>query len=318
MSLKVTMDTIQHNDSTCASSNDGALHFSPSTFRDWVRNEAGGRFRPEAGRYHLYVMYGCPWAHRTLIVRALKGLEHAIDITAVHYHLQEGVGWTFSPQAPDPLYGLHGLRELYAMADPNYAGRITVPVLWDKHERTIVNNESSEIIRMLNSEFNDFATRPALDLYPEPLRPAIDRWNERIFSTVNQGAYCGGFTSNQTVYENALYRFFATLDDIDAHLQNHRYLVADQPTEADWRLFPTLIRFEWVYHNLFKCNLSRLIDYRNLYAYTRELYQWPGIAATINERHIRDGYFGGMRKLNPNGIIPVGPLVDFSAPHGRG
>jgi glutathionyl-hydroquinone reductase len=294
------------------------LDLTPSTFRDWVSSEPGARFQPEPGRYHLYVMYGCPWAHRALIVRALKGLEHAVDMTAVHYHLNEGEGWIFAPEEPEPLYGLQRLRQLYVMAEAAYSGRITVPVLWDKRERTIVNNESSEIIRMFNSAFNAYATRPELDLYPGPLRAAIDRWNERIYSAINVGAYCGGFAVTQAVYDQAVHTFFAALDELEVYLGAHRYLVGDQPTEADWRLFPTLIRFEWVYHGLFKCNLRRLVDYPHLFAYTRELYQWPGIAATINERHTRDGYYGSMRKLNPSGIVPAGPLVDFRAPHGRG
>ena len=295
-----------------------AFELTPSSFRYWVRDKPGARFQPEAGRYHLYVMYGCPWAQRTLIVRALKGLERAIDVSAVHYHLNEQEGWAFPPDAPEPLYGLRRLRELYAMADPDYSSRITVPVLWDKRERTIVNNESSEIIRMFNDAFNAFAVHPELDLYPAALRPEIDRWNERIYAAINVGVYCGGFAPTQAAYDEAVYAFFAALDELEAHLESHRYLVGDLPTEADWRVFPTLIRFEWVYHGLFKCNLRRLVDYPNLFAYTRELYQWPGIAATINERHIRDGYYGSMLKLNPTGIVPAGPLVDFSAPHGRG
>jgi putative glutathione S-transferase len=297
---------------------EGAFDVDPSTFRDWVRDQPGARFRPEAGRYHLYVMYGCPWAHRTLIVRALKGLERAIGITAVHHHLNEQEGWTFSPDEPEPFYGLRRLRELYTMAQPAFSGRVTVPVLWDTREQTIVNNESSEIIRMLNGSFDAFAARPELDLYPAPLRPAIDRWNERIYSAINVGAYRAGFATTQAAYDEAVYAFFAALDELEAHLGVHRYLVGDYPTEADWRLFPTLIRFEWVYHGLFKCNLRRLIDYPNLFAYTRELYQWPGIAPTINERHIRDGYYGSMLGLNPTGIVPAGPVIDFSAPHGRG
>ena len=291
--------------------------FSPSTFRDFVRDEPRARFGPEAGRYHLYVMYGCPWAHRTLIVRALKGLAHAIPITALHYQLGED-GWTFSADDPDPHYGLRRLSELYAMADPGFAGRVTVPVLWDARERTIVNNESSEIMRMFNDAFNDVATHPEIDLYPEALRPEIDRWNERIYWAVNAGAYLAGFATAQTAYDQAVHELFAAFDEIEAHLGSYRYLAGDRPTEADWRLFPTLIRFEWVYHGLFKCNLRRLIDYPNLFAYTRELYQWPGIASTINARHIRDGYWSSMTHLNPSGIVPAGPVVDFTAPHGRG
>lgn len=319
------MNTTKHNETKgrrppTTSTKKGAFEreLTPSSFREWVRDQPGARFRPEAGRYHLYVMYGCPWAHRTLIVRALKGLERAIDITAVHHRLNEQEGWTFSPDRPEPFYGLRRLRELYVMADPEFGDRVTVPVLWDKRERTIVNNESSEIIRMLNGAFDDFAARPDLDLYPEQLRPTIDRWNERIYSAVNAGAYRAGFATTQAAYDDAVHAFFAALDELEAHLGAHRYLVGDCPTEADWRLFPTLIRFEWVYHGLFKCNLRRLVDYPNLFAYTRELYQWPGIAPTINERHIRDGYYGSMLRLNPTGVVPAGPLVDFSVPHGRG
>jgi putative glutathione S-transferase len=293
----------------------GAFRHVPSTFRDAVRDEPDARFRPEAGRYHLYVMYGCPWAHRTLIVRALKGLEDAIDFTAVDHRPGEE-GWVFSRERPDPLWGATRLRELYLRADPSYSGRVTVPVLWDKAEQTIVNNESSEIVRMLNGVFDAFAEHPELDLYPEPLRSEIDRWNEKIYEAVNAGVYSAGFATTQAAYEEAVFGFFDALDDLEEHLGSHRYLVGDQPTEADWRLFPTLIRFEWVYHGLFKCNLRRLVDYPNLFAYTRELFQWPGIAATVNEQHIREGYYS-ITKLNPTGITPAGPVVDFRAPHGR-
>jgi putative glutathione S-transferase len=293
----------------------GAYRHTASTFRHAVRDEPQARFRPEPGRYHLYVMYGCPWAHRTLIVRALKGLEQAIDFTAVDHRLGEK-GWVFSRERPDPLCGATTLRELYRRADPSYAGRITVPVLWDKTEQTIVNNESSEIVRMLNGVFDAFAEHPELDLYPEPLRPEIDRWNEKIYEAVNAGVYGAGFATTQAAYEEAVFEFFGALGELEEHLRSHRYLVGDRPTEADWRLFPTLIRFEWVYHGLFKCNLRRLVDYPNLFAYTRELFQWPGIAATVNEQHIREGYYS-ITKLNPTGITPVGPLVDFRAPHGR-
>lgn len=253
-------------------------------------------------------------------MRALKGLERAIDVTALHHHLneEEGLGWMFAPDRPDPLYGLRGLRELYRMAQPGFGERVTVPALWDKRERTIVNNESSEIVRMLNGAFDAWAARPDVDLYPQALRPAIDRWNERIYSAINAGAYRAGFAATQAIYDETVRGFFAALDEIEAHLGTHRYLVGDAPTEADWRLFPTLIRFEWVYHGLFKCNGRRLVDYPHLYAYTRELYQWPGIAPTVNEQHIREGYYTSMKRLNPSGIVPIGPRVDFAAPHGRG
>jgi len=286
-------------------------------FRRWVSNAPGVRFQAEPGRYHLYVMYGCPWAHRTLIVRALKGLEGAIDVTAVHHHLEEGKGWAFAADAPDPLYGMRFLRELYEMAMPGYDGRITVPVLWDKRERTIVNNESRDIVRMLGASFDAFAQRPGVDLYPEALRADIDRWNDRIQSAVNEGAYRAGFAATQQDYGDAVHDLFAAFDEIEAHLATHRYLVGARPTEADWRLFPSLLRFEWVYHGLFKCNLRRLVDYPNLFAYTRELFQWPGIASTVGEHDIRQGYWGSMHRLNPGGIVPAGPLVDFSVPHGR-
>jgi putative glutathione S-transferase len=223
----------------------GIYRSTPSTFRDAVRDEPDSRFPAEAGRYHLYVMYGCPWAHRTLIVRALKGLERAIDCTAVD-HRPGDEGWIFSPERPDPLYGARSLRELYLRADSSYAGRITVPVLWDKREQTIVNNESSEIIRMLNRVFDAFAEHPEVDLYPEPLRPEIDRWNEKVYEAVNAGAYHAGFATTQAAYDEAVFAFFAVLDELETHLASHRYLVGDRPMEADWRLFPTLIRFEWV------------------------------------------------------------------------
>jgi putative glutathione S-transferase len=262
-------------------------------------------------------MYGCPWAHRTLIVRALKGLEHAIGVTALSHRMTER-GWAFSPDHPEPFYRAKLLRELYRKADPAFAGRVTVPVLWDTVEQTIVNNESSEIIRMLNGAFDAYARHPEVDLYPPALRPAIDRWNDRIQAGVNAGAYEAGFATTQEAYDDAVRAFFATLDELDAHLQRHRYLVGDRPTEADWRLFPTLIRFEWVYHHLFRCDAKRLVDYPALFAYARELFQWPGIAATIDERQTRDGYYTGMPHLNPSRIVPIGPRVDFTAPHGRG
>lgn len=294
------------------------LELTPSQFRQRVRTDPDAPFQPAAKRYHLYVMYGCPWAHRTLIVRALKGLEHAIDITAVHHRLIQSEGWTFDPDRPEPLYGAPGLRTLYLMANPTYRGRITVPVLWDKQERTIVNNESTDIMRMLNSAFDAFAERPSLDLYPKRLRRQIDRWNARIQSTVNVGAYAVGFAETPAGYDVALREFFTALDEIEVHLATNRFLAGEQPTEADWRLFPTLVRFAWVYHDLFKCNLKQLTDYPHLLGYARELYQWPGIAATVNEQHIRQGYYESMLDLNPSGVVPPAPRIDFSAPHRRG
>jgi glutathionyl-hydroquinone reductase len=231
----------------------GATHF-----RDRVSAEPGARFAPAAGRYHLYVMHGCPWAHRTIIVRRLKGLESAIGMTAVHHHLIEGRGWTFAPERPDPLYGLQGLRELYEMASPGPAGKVTVPVLWDTQQRTIVNNESTDIVRMLGSAFDAHAANPGLDLYPAAEREQIDFWNGRIQEAVNEGAYTAGFANEQSVYEQAATRFFECLHELDLHLSQHRFLAGgDAPTEADWRLFPTLVRLDWVYHGAVchsKCN----------------------------------------------------------------
>jgi glutathionyl-hydroquinone reductase len=290
---------------------------SASHFRDRISAEPGARFAPAAGRYHLYVMYGCPWAHRTIIVRCLKGLESSIGMTAVHHHLVEGQGWSFAPERPDPLYGLKRLRELYEMASPGYEGKVTVPVLWDTHERTIVNNESADIVRMLGSAFDAFAGNPELDLYPAAQREQIDHWNKRVQDAVNEGVYTAGFTNDQAVYDQAATLFFNRLDELDGHLSHQRFLTGESPNEADWRLFPTLIRFEWVYSGLFKLDRKRLVDYANLFAYTRDLYQWPGIAETVNMRHIRHGYWPSLTRLNPSGIVPLGPDVDFLAPHGR-
>ncbi len=289
----------------------------PSTFRDWIVDKPGARFQPEAGRYHLVVMFGCPWAHRTIIVRMLKGLEDVIGMTATFHRLDPATGWAFADERPDPLYGARLLRELYRRADPAFDGRVTVPVLWDKRERTIVNNESSEIIRMLNGAFDRFARNPTLDLYPAQWRADIDRWNERIQQRLNIGAYRAGFARGQADYDPAVRIFFAELDALNDHLASRRFLVGDRPTEADWRLFPTLIRFEWVYHGLFKCNLRRLVDYPNLFAYACDLFQWPGIEATIDEFQTRDGYWSSMAALNPSRIVPAGPLVDFRRAHRR-
>jgi glutathionyl-hydroquinone reductase len=302
---------------TAPTTKDGAYVWKESSFRQHVSSAPGARFAPEPGRYHLYVNHSCPWAHRALIVRAVKGLRHVIGATFLDHRLPDAQGWVFSPQEPDPLYAASRLRELYLMAAPDFEGRVTIPVLWDKRERTIVNNESAEIVRMLGSAFDAFAEHADVDLYPEPLRPTIDRWNERIQVAVNAGVYRAGFATSQAAYDEAVTAFFAALDELELHLGSHRYLVGAQPTEADWRLFPTLLRFEWVYHGLFKCDLRRLIDYPHLYAYTRELYQWPGIAADIDVRRLREGYYASMHWANASGIVSIGPLVDFNIPHGR-
>ena len=294
---------------------DRFLH-SDSTFR--ARVGADARFPVEAGRYHLFVSVSCPWAHRTLIFRVLKGLENAIGLTWLE-PFNTPLGWRFNP-APDRLTGATHLSELYQRTDPTFTGRVTVPVLWDTHSGAIVNNESSEITRMFNSDFDGVADHPERDYYPAALRPQIDAVNARLFSGLNSGVYRAGFAPSQAAYETAARAVFETLDWMQARLTTSRYLCGDDLTEADWRAFPTLVRFDAVYHHLFKCNWRRLADYPVLHAYTRELYQYPGMAATMDVRAIQGGYYGSMRHLNPNGIVPIGPddaVLDFSAPHGR-
>lgn len=289
---------------------------SDSVFRARVGTDA--RFPAEAGRYHLFVSVSCPWAHRTLIFRVLKGLEQVIGLTWLE-PANTPLGWRFNP-APDPLTGAGLLYELYQRSDPAYTGRVTVPVLWDSHAGTIVNNESSEIIRMFNADFDALAGHAERDYYPAALRAQIDTVNARVFGDLNAGVYKAGFATSQAAYETAARAVFATLDWMQHRLTSSRYLCGDVLTEADWRAFPTLVRFDAVYHHLFKCNWRRLADYPVVHAYTRELYQHPGIAATLDVRAIQRGYYSGMRNLNANGIVPIGPddtVLDFAAPHGR-
>ena len=297
----------------------GAFVRQDATFRNQVSPEPGARFRPEEGRYHLYVSLACPWAHRTLIARALKGLERAIPVSVVDPLMLER-GWEFSGGpgcAPDPLHGDRYLYQVYQRARGDYTGRVTVPVLWDRQEGTIVNNESSEILRMLNSAFDGLATRPCPDLYPEDLRSAIDAVNERVYHTVNNGVYKAGFATTQDVYENAVTALFSTLDSLEDTLGQQAFLAGDRATEADWRLFTTLIRFDAVYHGHFKCNIRRIVDYPNLWEYTRALYQVPGVAETVSLDHIKRHYYGSHRTINPTGIVPVGPALDLLAPSSR-
>jgi putative glutathione S-transferase len=278
---------------------------------------AGG-FAAASGRYHLYVSLACPWAHRTLIFRKLKKLDAAISVSIVE-PLMLADGWVFGPKGgatADTANGKAKLSDIYLAADPKFTGRVTVPVLWDKEQRTIVNNESSEIIRMFNSAFDAF-TDVRTDYYPPPLRADIDRINERIYKSVNNGVYRTGFATTQAAYEEAFLELFATLDDLDALLGRHRYLVGAQQTEADWRLFTTLVRFDAVYVGHFKCNLRRIDDYPNLSNYLRDLYQTPGVAETVDIDHIKRHYYGSHRHLNPFGIVPLGPALDFTAPHDR-
>jgi len=296
-----------------------------SAFRNWVTPDGsagpsgGAGFTAEPGRYHLYVSLACPWAHRTLIFRALKGLEDAVGVSGVHWFMGEE-GWTFAPGpgvVPDGVNGARALYEIYRLADPDYTGRVTVPVLWDKERRTIVNNESSEIIRMLNSAFDALGARGG-DFYPQALRPEIDRVNARVYDAVNNGVYKAGFATTQAAYEDAVEPLFAALDELEQRLSARRYLVGSAPTEADWRLFTTLVRFDPVYHGHFKCSRRRLADYPNLWAYTRDLYQTPGVRGTVDMEHIRRHYYESHASINPSRIVPVMPAIDFEAPHGRG
>jgi putative glutathione S-transferase len=293
-------------------------------FRNWVTPDGApgpsghGGFKAEPGRYHLYVSYACPWAHRTLIYRALKGLEDMITISVVHWRMLEN-GWTFEPGEgviPDTINQARYVYEIYRQADPAYTGRATVPILWDKATSTIVSNESSEIIRMFNSAFDGVGAR-AGDYYPEPLRAEIDALNVRIYDTVNNGVYQAGFATTQQAYEEAVVPLFETLDMLDARLASRRYLMGDLPTEADWRLLPTLLRFDPVYHGHFKCNLRTLASYPNLWPYTRDLFQQPGVAKTFNLKHAKAHYYESHASINPTGVVPLGPDLDLDAPHGR-
>lgn len=303
---------------------DGRFVRSDAQFRNWITPDGSpgpsgrGGFQPEPGRYHLYVSYACPWAHRTLIYRALKGLEDAISISVVNW-LMLADGWTFEDGPgviPDILNGARSLHEIYAKADPGYSGRATVPILWDKQTGTIVNNESSEIIRIFNSAFDDVGAKPG-DYYPQSLRAEIDALNVRIYETVNNGVYRAGFATTQAAYEEAVEPLFETMAWLETRLASRRYLLGDAPTEADWRLLPTLLRFDPVYVGHFKCNRRRLVDHANLWAYVRDLFAVPGVAATYNLEHAKRHYYESHRSINPSGITPVGPDVDFTAPHRR-
>jgi putative glutathione S-transferase len=291
-----------------------------SRFRDRVTADGSSGFAAEPARYHLYVAHACPWAHRTLIFRALKKLENAISVAYAIPGLKEQ-GWTFEhnpafPECvPDTVNGFRYLHEAYTASDPHYTGKVTVPTLWDKKTGRVVNNESSEIIRMLNSEFNGIAGDD-VDFYPASLRAEIDRVNEMVYASVNNGVYRCGFARSQDAYEAAYDALFATLDELEARLGRQRYLVGRQITEADWRLFPTLVRFDVAYVSLFKCNRQRIADYPNLLNYMRELYQVPGVAATVKPRHYVINYWS-IRKVNRTGIIPKGTPVDYAQPHDR-
>ncbi len=297
----------------------GQFQRQASQFRNWITADGSSGFKAEPGRYHLYVSLACPWAHRTLIFRKLKGLEDMISVSIVNPYMGSE-GWTFEPGrgvVADSVNNSQHLYEVYQKADPVYTGRVTVPVLWDKQASTIVNNESAEIIRMFNSAFDDIGATPG-DFYPPALREKIDSLNDRIYDSINNGVYRAGFATTQTAYEEAVTELFSSLDRLETRLSDHRYLTGDRITEADWRLFTTLLRFDPVYHGHFKCNIRRLADYPNLFGYVRELYQLPGIAETVDMDHIKQHYYGSHKTINPTGIVPVGPDIDFNAAHGRG
>jgi putative glutathione S-transferase len=302
----------------------GRFQRPASPLRNWVTPDGApgptgaGGFRAEPGRYHLYVALACPWAHRTLIFRKLKGLEGMISLSVVHWLMGEN-GWSFAPGPgviPDPIFGARFMHEVYSAAHPDYTGRVTVPVLFDRKTGRIVSNESADIIRMFNSAFDGVGAAPG-DYYPADLRAEIDALNERIYATLNNGVYRAGFASTQSAYEEAVWPLFETLDMLDAQLATRRYLCGARLTEADWRLFTTLVRFDAVYHGHFKCNLRRIVDYPNLSGYLRDLYQTPGIAETVDFDHIKNHYYQSHKRLNPSGIVPIGPAMTLAAPHGR-
>jgi putative glutathione S-transferase len=303
---------------------DGRFVRRKTRFHHWITPDGSpgpsgeGGFPAESGRYHLYVSLACPWAHRAIIMRQLKGLANVISMSVTSWHMGDE-GWTFDKKtgsSGDAVNGAERLSEIYLLADPNYTGRVTVPVLWDKKRRTIVNNESSEIIRMFNAAFDAFSD-DRTDYYPADLRLEIDSVNELVYANVNNGVYRAGFATVQEAYEEAFREVFSTLDDLERRLSRHRYVAGARLTEADWRLFPTLVRFDAVYYGHFKCNLRRIVDYPELWNYVRDLYQVAGVAETVNLNHIKRHYYGSHHKINPTGIVPLGPELDFSAPHDR-
>jgi putative glutathione S-transferase len=325
MSMGLLVDGVWRDDSFDKARMEGGRFNRPTTkFRNWITPDGSpgasgeGGFAAETGRYHLYVSLACPWAHRTIIFRHLKRLENVISMSVTSWHMGEN-GWTFDRQegsSGDSVNRTQKLSEIYLLANANYTGRVTVPVLWDKQRKTIVSNESSEIIRMLNSAFNAL-TNDGTDYYPPELRSEIDAVNDLVYPNINNGVYRAGFATVQTAYEEAFRSVFAALDEIERRLARQRYVAGPRMTEADWRLFCTLIRFDAVYYSHFKCNLRRMADYPNLSNYLRDLYQVPGIDETVSIDHIKRHYYGSQLKVNPTGIYPLGPELDFTAPHDR-
>ena len=309
------VDGSWRTDEDLAHAEGGKFERPPTRFRGTIA--AGGPHPPAAGRYHLYVSLACPWAHRALIARHLKGLDDMVGLSVTHW-LMRDQGWTFAPGpgvVADP-FGAQLLQDVYRRADPRYSGRVTVPVLWDREAGTIVNNESADILRIFGSAFDALGARP-IDLYPEALRPEIDAVNARVYETLNNGVYRAGFATTQEAYEAAVLPLFDTLDWLEARLSRERYLCGPGATEADWRLFTTLVRFDAVYHGHFKCNLRTLADYPALWDYARHLYQQPGIRETVDMMHIKGHYYGSHRAINPTGIVPRGPVLDWDAPASR-
>ena len=305
-----------------AAAKDGSFRRADTQFRNWITPDGApgpsgeGGFPAAPGRYHLYVAMACPWAHRTLIFRALKKLEPIVSLSVVEPYMDDH-GWAFSDALPEHVGGHKRLYEVYAAAVPNYTGRASVPVLWDKQRQTIVSNESSEIIRMFNSAFDRVGGDASLDFYPKALRAGIDEINAVVYATVNDGVYRTGFARTQAAYEDAFRAVFGTLDELERRLARQRYLAGPRQTEADWRLFTTLVRFDAVYFTHFKCNLRRIADYANLSGYLRELYQMPHIAGTFDLEATREHYYRSHTSINPFGIVPIGPVLDFHSPHRR-
>lgn len=307
------VDGVWHDVWYDTKSSNGKFIREDAGFRNWVENKPDAMFKPESGRYHLYVSLACPWAHRTLIFRQLKDLVDHIDVTVVSPDMHDK-GWQFD--TPEPLFQFDFMHQIYTKAKSNYTGRVTVPVLWDKKTNTIVSNESSEIIRMFNSAFNELTGNTA-DFYPQELHSQIDEWNEFVYPHINNGVYRCGFATTQEAYEEAFESLFSALDKLDDHLGRSRYLVADTITEADWRLFTTLIRFDAVYVGHFKCNQKRIQDYSNIQGYLKELYQYPNVKETVDMYHIKRHYYNSHTNINPTQIVPAGPTLDLDSPHYR-
>jgi putative glutathione S-transferase len=317
--MNMLVDGDWKQDAYESTSEDGEFERSETSFREFVEDDDEARFQPEAGRYHLYVSYACPWAHGTLLTRSLKGLEDAISVDVVDPFRAED-GWQFTPEkegcTEDSLNGFDYLREVYVEADPDMTGRVTVPVLWDKQEETIVNNESKEVIRMLDTAFHDIGDHD-VDLYPEGYQDEVDRIIDDIYEPINNGVYRTGFAKSQEAYDNAVDELFEALDHWDAVLADQRYLAGDRLTEADIRMFATLIRFDQVYHTHFMCNKQHIHEYDNLWPYLRDIYQTPGVAETVNMSHIKEHYYTTHPDVTPSRIIAAGPNLDFEAHHDR-